>query len=120
MSQERLFHLSVVDDPVPLVTDDLGVVRVRGTRVPLDTVVHVFLTGASAEEIVDRFPTLDLADVYSTIGYYLRHREEIDRYLEERDRYAEKIRAQVEARQGPSITRERLMARRAQLAVREG
>jgi uncharacterized protein (DUF433 family) len=120
MSQERLFHLSISDDPVPLSADDFGVIRVSGTRVPLDTVVHVFLAGASAEEIADRFSTLSLADVYSAIGYYLRHREEVDRYLAERERDAEEVRALVEARQGPSLTRERLLARRAQLAVHEG
>jgi len=119
MSEDRLFHLSVVDDPVPLRVDNLGVVRVGRTRVPIDTVVHVFLEGVSAEEIVDRYPTLDLADVYSTIAYYLRHRDEVDAYLNERERHAEEVRAQVEARQGSSEgLRERLLARRAQLAMR--
>lgn len=119
MNQDSLFHLSIVDDPVPLRVDGLGVIRVGSSRVPIDTVVHVFLDGISAEEIVDRYPTLELADVYSTIAYYLRHREEVDAYLRERERHAEEMRAQVEARQGSSEgLRERLLARRAQLAMR--
>ena len=112
--------LAGIPETVPLRTDQSGVVRVGETRVPLDTVIYVFKTGASAEEIVERFPTLALADVYSTIGYYLRHQEEVDRYLQERERIAEQAREMVEARQGSSDgLRERLLARRAKLAVTE-
>lgn len=48
--------------PPPLRTDADGVVRIGGTRVPLETVVSAFDRGA-AEEIVLRFPTLQLSDV---------------------------------------------------------
>jgi uncharacterized protein (DUF433 family) len=115
----ELPSLAIASEPSSLRTDAHGVVRVGNTRIPIDTVVHYFLAGCSPEEIVDRFDTLDLADVYSTIGYYLRYREEVDRYLEELERHAEKARALVEARQGQDsrFTRERLLARRAQLAV---
>jgi len=112
--------LATASEPSPLRADAHGVVRVGNTRVPIDTVVHFFLAGSSPEEIVNRFPTLSLPDVYSTIGFYLRHREEVDRYLQERGRAADEIRAMVEARQGTSEgLRERLMARRAKLAVTE-
>ncbi|WP_390889389.1 DUF433 domain-containing protein [Leptodesmis sichuanensis] len=43
-------------------------VHVGKTRVTLDTVVAVFKQGSTAEEIVYRYPTLKLADVYATIG----------------------------------------------------
>jgi len=117
---EPLPALAIASEPSSLRTDAHGVVRVGNTRVPIDTVIYYFLAGCSPEEIVDRFDTLDLADVHATIGYYLRHREEVDRYLEELERYAEKVSALVEARQGDSrFTRERLLARRAQLAVHD-
>jgi len=38
-------------DPILLVTDANGVVRISKTRVTLDTVVTAFLEGATAEEI---------------------------------------------------------------------
>lgn len=118
MSQDRLFHLDIEHDPVPLLADAQGAVRVGGTRVPLDTVIHAFLEGVSAEEIVDRYSALTLADVYSTIAYYLRHRAEVDAYLAERERHSEEVRAHVEARQGSSQgLRERLLARRDLLAM---
>jgi len=58
-----------------------GVWRVAGTRVSLDSVVYAFLEGASPEEIVSQFPALSLEHVYGAVAFYLRRREEIDRYL---------------------------------------
>ena len=44
---------------VPIHTDADGVVRVAGTRVTLDTIVAAFDAGATAEEILEGYPTLD-------------------------------------------------------------
>ena len=46
--------------PPPLHEDGDGVFRVAGTRVSLDSVVIAFDMGATAEEIVHKYPTLDL------------------------------------------------------------
>jgi len=54
---------------------------VRGSRVSLDSVVHGFLDGDSAEAIRENFPTLSLEQVYGAIAYYLGHQAEIDAYL---------------------------------------
>jgi uncharacterized protein (DUF433 family) len=93
--------------------DREGVLRVGGTRVMLDTVVHAFQKGVTAKEIALQYSVLDLVDVYGAISYYLRHRAEVDRYLEKREREAEEIRREVEARFDPRGIRERLLARRA-------
>jgi hypothetical protein len=61
---------------------------------------------------VDADPPLDLADVYAVIAYYLRHRAEVDAYLQEREQQAREIRRQIEARFDPTGVRERLLARR--------
>lgn len=97
---------------VPLRTDNDGVIRVGPTRVTIDSVVHAFQDGATAEEIVYRYPTLELANVYEAIAYYLRHREEVDAYLAQRGREAEEVRREAEAFFGPSPLRERLLNRR--------
>lgn len=55
---------------------------ISGTRVSLDSVVYAFLEGLSPESIVDSFETLSLEQVYGAIAYYLRHRSEIDAYLQ--------------------------------------
>lgn len=101
-------------EPVPLKMDATDTIRVGGTRVPLDTLVGAFHEGATAEEIADQFPSLELSDIYATIGYYLRHRSELDQYLAQRRQQADELRKQIESRFNPKGLRERLLARRKQ------
>jgi len=97
---------------VPLVRDVDGVIRVGKTRVTLDTVISAFQEGATAEEIAQQYPSLDLADVYTVIAYYLRQRAEVEAYLRQRQEQADRIRRKNESRFDPSGVRERLLARR--------
>src|SRR5205085_324976 len=99
-------------DPVPLHRDQDDVIRVSDTRVTLDTVVGTFLMGVPPEEIAVRYPTVALADIYAVITYYLRHQEEVDQYLQQREAAAERVRKENEARWSPEGVRERLLARR--------
>lgn len=69
-----------------LSTDDI---RIKGTRVGIETVLDDYLSGVSPEEIVARYRTLTLEQVYATITYYLRNQEEVDEYLERWRAYAE-------------------------------
>jgi uncharacterized protein (DUF433 family) len=105
--------LAPTTEVIPLAVDAHGVLRVGNTRVTLDTVIAAFADGATAEEIVQQYPSLHLADVYSVIGYYLRHASEIDTYLHQRRVQREAIRQQNEARFDPHGVRDRLLARRA-------
>jgi uncharacterized protein (DUF433 family) len=109
--------LPIATEAVPLVTDVDGVIRVGKTRVTLDTVISAFLDGATAEEIIHQYPSLDLADVYFVIAYYLRRRAEVDAYLQRRQEQAERIRQQNESRFDPSGIRDRLLARRARRSL---
>jgi len=104
--------LAPTTEIIPLTIDAHGVLRVGNTRVTLDTVLAAFADGATAEEIVQQYPSLHLADVYSVIGYYLRHTSEIDVYLQQRLEQREAIRQQNEARFDPHGVRDRLLARR--------
>ncbi len=99
-------------EPLPLETDADGVVRVGRTRVTLDTLIMAFTDGATAEEIAHQYPSLQLADIYSVIGYYLRHRSEVETYLRQRAQQAADVHRQNEARFDPSGVRDRLLARR--------
>lgn len=98
-------------EPVPLVTDSEDVVRIAGTRVTLDTVVEVYRAGSTPEEIARHYPSLQLADVYAVLTYYLRHQEEVDAYLRRRQEEAGAIRQEAEARLDRDDLRERLLAR---------
>ncbi|MBA4063800.1 MAG: hypothetical protein C0501_08825 [Isosphaera sp.] len=106
--------LNIQPEAPPLRVDETGTVRVGATRVILELVVHAFRDGATPEQIVQDYDTLDLADVYSVVGYYLRHRVEVDAYLAERAREGEELRKRIEASQRhlPDI-RARLLAARA-------
>lgn len=84
----------------------------RGTRVTLDTVVHAFQRGSTAEEIVHQFPSLGLADVYAVIGYYLNHRADVEEYLAEQEAERNEVRREAETRHSPDGIRERLLARK--------
>jgi uncharacterized protein (DUF433 family) len=103
-------HIAAV--PVPLAAGDDGIVRIRGTRVPLETVVFEFCRGATAEEIAQDYSSLALPDIYAVIAFYLAHRKEVEAYLQERTTRRRQIRAQVEARFPPEGIRARLLARR--------
>jgi uncharacterized protein (DUF433 family) len=106
--------LAVSSKPVPLVNDVDGVVRVGSTRVTLDSVVAAFGEGMTAEGIVEQYPSLQLADVYSVIGYFLDHQEEIAAYLKGRQGQADSVRQENESRFDPVGVRARLLARRRQ------
>lgn len=96
---------------VPLATDADGVIRVGGTRVTLDTVLFAYQEGDTAEDIVDQFTSLQLADVHAVLSYYLQNRAEVEAYLSERAKERARIRQMVEARHDQQGIRERLLAR---------
>jgi hypothetical protein len=78
----------------------------------LDTVAEAFREGATAEEIAQQYPNLALADVYSVLGYLLRHETEVTAYLSQRIEHRKTIRAENERRFDPEGIRARLLARR--------
>lgn len=97
---------------IPLITDSDGAIRVGGTRVTLDIVLEAFFEGATAEEIVQQYPALNLADVYQVLGYYLRHQHRFAAYLNGRKTLKLAVRANNETQFNPSGLRDRLLARR--------
>jgi uncharacterized protein (DUF433 family) len=110
--------LIIHPEPVPLRTDEYGVIRVGDSQVVLDIVIRAFNNGADPESIVHGYPTLNLADVYAAIAYYLRHRKEVDDYLQARQEEAERLRQEIEAKQPDRAElREKLLARKAQMEL---
>jgi uncharacterized protein (DUF433 family) len=105
--------LTIVAEAAPLQANEDGVILVGKTRVTLDTVVAVFNQGATAEEIAYRYPSLNLADVYATVAFYLKHQQEVDAYLQQRQKQAQDIRAMNQARFDLQGLRDRLLARKA-------
>ena len=97
----------------PLREEPDGALRVGKSRVLLELVICAFKRGVTPDAIVQSYPTLDLADVYAVIGYYLHHSEKVDDYLLQRERQADEIRDRIESSQ-PEVNdlRARIRARR--------
>ena len=104
--------LAIKNPPLPLEKNVDGVVLVGQTRVTLDTVATSFKNGASAEEIVCRYPALNLADVYAVIGYYLKNQSETESYLLQRQNIADQVYQKNQDRCDTSDIRKRLISRK--------
>ena len=105
-------NLDLSPEPLPVKWDAHGVARISDTRVSLQVVLGAYIyRSRTPDQIAEDF-LLPLGDVYSVIGYYLRHKEEIDAYMEECLRRDEETRLELEA-QGftPTDWQERLRAR---------
>jgi len=98
-------------EAVPLHEDDEGVIRVGGTRVTLDTVLTAYMRGSTPEQIAQDYSSLETADVYAAIAYYLRHRDEVEEYLERRHQVSEEVREEFRRRFPSEGLRERLESR---------
>jgi uncharacterized protein (DUF433 family) len=96
---------------IPLAPNPDGTILVAGTRVTLETLVNAFRQGETAEAIAEQYSSLDLADVYAVIGYYLRHQDEVEAYLRQQKQLAETVRAENERRFPAVGLRDRLLAR---------
>jgi uncharacterized protein (DUF433 family) len=86
----------------------------KTSRVPLDGIVIYYARGESPESIRAHFPTLSLEQVYGAITFYLAHRAEVDRTIEEENELFEKLKAENPV---PDKLREKLEQARQHLAT---
>jgi uncharacterized protein (DUF433 family) len=56
-------------------------IRIKGTRIGIETVLEAYLGGASPEEIAVRYRSLSLEQIYVTITYYLCNQPHVEAYL---------------------------------------
>lgn len=105
-------NVVVSTSEIKLTETEAGVLRVGDSRVSLDTVIIAFNQGATPEQIVEDYDSLELGEVYAVISYYLQNREEVEKYLAKRKVEREILRRQIESRANPQNIRERLLARR--------
>jgi uncharacterized protein (DUF433 family) len=100
---------------VPLTTTEFGTIRVGNSRVSLDSVVYHYEQGATAERIAESFPSLDLAEIYAVIAYYLANRESVQEYLRRQEAEADVLQQQIESdpkqQKATNQLRERIRAR---------
>jgi uncharacterized protein (DUF433 family) len=82
---------------LPLRLTEDGTIRIANSRVSLDSVVYHYKLGASAEQIAQKFPALDLADVYAAITYYLNHEEAVEEYMRQQEAKGDEIQKKIES-----------------------
>ena len=79
-----------------------NVIRIKGNRIDIEIVLEDYLEGASPEEILLRYPTLNLEKIHATILYYLAKTEEVEAYIE-RARQLDEEAEQEQLRNPPSF-----------------
>ena len=83
----------------------LGDIRIKGTRVGIETVLDDYLDGSSPEEIAARDRSLSLEQVYATLLYYFHNRAQMDAYLEAWRAYTEAAWQEQERNPSPAVRR---------------
>ena len=95
----------------PFRWDEVGGIRIGQSRVTLDSLLASYHNGFTPEEIAVQYPVLNLADIYGAIAYYLSHPQQIDAYLEQRQKAAQQRRQQLTQANNLSDLKQRLLNR---------
>jgi len=98
----------------PLYQEADGTIRLKGSRVTLDTLIGATKRGDTPEQIQQGFPSLSLAQIYSAIAWYLNNQVEADNYFNQRAVDAEAVRHQIETHPAYPVFRESIRQRREQ------
>src|SRR5574337_1577539 len=69
----------VVEEYIEFVSEQA--IRVKGARIGIETIVCDYQLGATPDEIILRYPTLSLLQVYAILTYYLANQPEVEAYL---------------------------------------
>lgn len=86
-----------------LAPDDI---RLKGTRVGIESILYEFIHREQPpEEIVKRFPSLTLEQVYATILYYLQNKATIEVYMTEWLAFGQRMRAEQAKNPPPVVVR---------------
>ena len=100
---------------IPLNYDDRGAIRVKGSRVRLDTIVARMKVGDTPEEIHEGFPSVTLAQINTILDWYRNNQVEADEYLMEQEAEGKRIRKEIESEPEYQARRAELRRRIAQL-----
>lgn len=90
-------------------------IRLKGTRIGIETILGHYLAGISPELIVDWYPEISLEQVFATLTYYFANQEEVDHYIRESDIWFEEQWKQQHVAPTPVVKRLRQLKRDLQL-----
>lgn len=90
---------------------DADDIRIKGTRVGIETVLEEYLNAMSPETIAVRYPAVTLEQVYATITFYLHNQHEIEQYLERWRQHAEQAWLRQQQHPSPAVQRLQVLKR---------
>ena len=87
-----------------IIIDSTGTARIDGTRIKVKQIAEDNNAGLTANDIVDAYPHLSLAQVHAALAFYFDHKAEVDAEIK-RDR---KQIAALRKAAGPSLLARKL------------
>jgi uncharacterized protein (DUF433 family) len=106
-------------DTVPLVQLETGGVRVRNSRVSLETILIRTQVGDTVEEIHDGFPTVSVSQIKEILAWYFDNKADVDEYIRQGQEEGERLRQWVESQPGYKERHEKLLRCREELRRRK-
>lgn len=101
---------------MPLVQLENGAIRVRNSRVSLQTIVIRMQVGDTIERIHSGFPTVSVSQIKEILAWYKDNKAEADEYLQQVELEGQRLRQWIESQPGyKKVTREELLRRKALL-----
>jgi uncharacterized protein (DUF433 family) len=93
-------------------------IRIKGTRIGIESVLYEFIHREQhPEDIVNRFPSLTLEQIYATILYYLQDKEKIEKYITEWLEYGRIMRAEQDKNPPPIVVKLRALKEKRQKEI---
>lgn len=80
-------------------------IRIKGHRIAIEIVVNDWKAGLLPEQIVARYPTLNLEKVFATLTYYLHNKERVEAYIEQSDRIGEAYYQEYLKKEPPEVVK---------------
>jgi len=103
-------------ETVPLVQLETGGVRVRNSRVSLETIVIRSQMGDTVQRIHSGYPTVSISQIKEILAWYHDNKADVDEYIQQVQAEGERLRQWIESQPGyKKVSREELLRRKALL-----
>ncbi len=77
MQATEIKHLHIEKEP----SKYEGKAVIKGTRIPVASIINHYRSGMSIEEILEGYPSITPAQLFDALSYYFDNKDEIDREL---------------------------------------
>lgn len=90
-------------------------IRIKGTRIGIESILYEYIhRDQHPKSIIQKFPALNMEQIYATILYYLHNKAEIDRYMTDWLEFGRKKKAEQDKNPPPIIIKLRTLKQKRQ------